>query len=79
MRLIRVFQPEQLAFGDLDQIVPLEPFLRRLEVGLAEPLRAIDRPMQELRLALQPRGAPVGQLAVEIVAALIDGIRRIRA
>ena len=76
VRKVGVFQPEQLALHYIDQIVALE------QLGLAQ-IRRINRLRVRYRLLangdhfLQTLRAPVRQLAVKFMLALINGEGRI--
>ena len=76
MRLIGIGQPEQLPLRDLDEVIALEPLLRR-QLRVREGLRLGNLGVQKVGLALEPGRAPIGQLAVEFVLAFIDRERRI--
>ena len=61
--------PEQLALGDRDQIIALEPLLGgQLVVG--EALRVGDRLLQAVDFAADPGSGEIGDLPVIFVAAL---------
>ena len=76
VRLVGILQPEQLPFGNPDQIIPLEPRFRRHR-ACVERLGLRDRPAQEIPLPLQPRRAPVAEPAVEIMPSQIHRRRGI--
>ncbi len=77
MRLIGVLEPEQLVARDVSEVVALEA-LRGGKLRRVERRGARDRAPQELAPAREAGVAPVADLTVELVPALIDGEARIQ-
>src|SRR6185369_1707731 len=72
----RLIHPEQFVVDDTQQVLPLEP-LRRLERCRADSLGLGAHLLEAIDFLLKARGAPVGHLAVELMASSLHREERV--